>query len=77
MADMEDEKQMEELMLKEVTEGIDGTKIRAGIIKVAGEGASLSDWEKKVFRAAARVQKLPAVPLQRIPVAHSNNSIYL
>src|SRR6185503_5499473 len=42
MADMEDEKQMEELMLKEVTEGIGGTKIRAGIIKVAGEGGSLS-----------------------------------
>jgi phosphotriesterase-related protein len=57
LADIEDEKQMEELMLKEVTEGIEGTKLRAGIIKVAGEGGSLSDWEKKVFRAAARVQK--------------------
>jgi phosphotriesterase-related protein len=57
MAEMEDEKQMEELMLRELTEGIGGTKIKAGIIKVAGEGASLSDWEKKVFRAAARVQK--------------------
>jgi phosphotriesterase-related protein len=62
-ANMEDEKQMEELMLKEVTEGIDGTKIRAGIIKVAGEAASLSDWEKKVFRAAARVQKATGTPI--------------
>jgi len=63
MADIEDEKQMEELMLKELTEGIDGSKIRAGIIKVAGEGAALSDWEKKVFRAAARVQKATGCPI--------------
>ncbi|MEP7142667.1 MAG: hypothetical protein ABI707_07345 [Ferruginibacter sp.] len=63
LADMEDEKQMEELMLKDLTEGIEGTKIRAGIIKVAGEGASLSDWEKKVFRAAARVQKATGCPI--------------
>jgi phosphotriesterase-related protein len=58
---MEDEKQMEERMLKEVTEGIDGTKIRAGIIKVAGGGGT--DWEKKVFRAAARVNKATGVPI--------------
>jgi phosphotriesterase-related protein len=63
MADMEDERQMEERMLNEVTEGIDRTKVRAGIIKVAGERASLSDWEKKVFRAAARVQKTTGVPI--------------
>jgi phosphotriesterase-related protein len=63
LADIEDEKQMEERMLREVSEGIDGTKIRAGIIKVAGEGASLSEWEKKVFRAAARVQKVTGTPI--------------
>lgn len=63
MADMEDEKQMEDLMLKEVSEGIQGTKFRAGIIKVAGEGNPLSDWEKKVFRAAARVHKATHAPM--------------
>ena len=63
MADMEDEELMEKRMLKEVTEGIDGTKIRAGIIKVAEERAPLSDWEKKVFRAAARVQKATGIPI--------------
>jgi len=61
LADMEDEKQMEERMLKEVTEGIDGTKIRAGIIKVAGDGGT--DWQKKVFRAAARVNKATGAPI--------------
>ena len=61
LADMEDEKQMEERMLKEVTEGIESTKIKAGIIKVAGDMDH--DWEKKVFRAAARVNKATGVPI--------------
>ena len=61
MADMDDEKQMEERMLKELTDGIDDTKIRAGIIKVAGEGGT--DWEKKTFRAAALVNKAIGIPI--------------
>jgi len=63
MADMDDEKQMEERMRKEITAGIDGTKIRAGIIKVAQERSPFSDWEKKVFWAAAQVQKATGVPI--------------
>jgi len=63
LANIEDEKQMEERMHGEVAEGIDRTPIRAGIIKVATEGAPLTDWEKKVFRAAARVQKRTGVPI--------------
>jgi len=63
LADMDDEARMEEHLLKEVTEGIDGTKTRAGIIKIASEGTPLNDWEKKVFRAAARVQKSTGIPI--------------
>jgi phosphotriesterase-related protein len=63
LAEMDDEKQMEERMRKEVTEGIEETRIRAGIIKIASERSPLSDWEKKVFRAAARVQKATGVPI--------------
>ncbi len=70
MADIDDEKQMEERMLKEVTEGIEGTRLRAGIIKVAEEGGMLTDWEKKVFRAAARVNKAAGVPL----ATHTGNA---
>jgi len=69
-ADMEDENQMEALMLKELTEGIDGTKIRAGIIKIAQEGGTLSDWEKKVFRAAARASKATGTPM----ATHTGNA---
>jgi phosphotriesterase-related protein len=63
LADMDDEERMKEYMLKEVTEGIEDTRIRAGIIKIAQERTPLSDWEKKVFRAAARVQKATGVPI--------------
>jgi phosphotriesterase-related protein len=69
-ADMEDEKQMEALMLKEVAEGIDSTKIRAGVIKVAQEAGTLNDWEKKVFRAAAHVSKATGVPI----TTHTGNA---
>lgn len=66
-AEMEDEKSMEDLMHREAIEGIDGTSIRAGVIKIASEGAPLTEWEQKVFRAAARVQKATGVPI----VTHS------
>jgi phosphotriesterase-related protein len=54
---------MEERMFREVTEGIEGTKIRAGIIKVAADHVPIPEWNKKVFRAAARVQKATGVPI--------------
>lgn len=52
-----------ELMVKEINEGIDGTKLRAGIIKVAGDKSPLTEWEKMSFRAAARAQKATGVPV--------------
>ncbi len=76
-AEIEDEKKMEDLMLREVTEGIGGTKIRAGIIKVAAETSPLTDWEKKVFRAAARVQKATGVPIATHDVARAREQFDL
>lgn len=57
------ELQMEQRMLKEVTEGIGNTRIRAGIIKIAADSPRLNDFEMKVFRAAIRVQKATKVPI--------------
>jgi phosphotriesterase-related protein len=57
------EQQMEKHMSREVTEGVEGTKIRAGILKVSGEKSPLTDWEKAAFRAAARVQKATRTPI--------------
>ncbi|BBE16164.1 phosphotriesterase like protein [Aquipluma nitroreducens] len=70
MADMDDERQMEELLLKDVKVGIDGTKLKAGIIKVAEDGRTLTDWEKKAFRSAARVNKATGTPI----ATHTGNA---
>lgn len=50
-------KEIYELMLKEVTEGIEGTGIRAGVIKLATSMGVITDYEKMFFKAAAKVQK--------------------
>lgn len=57
------EEQYAERFLRELTEGIAGTGIRAALIKVAGEKAELTPWEQKVMRAAARVQRETGVPI--------------
>lgn len=44
-------------------EGFEHTGIKAGIIKVGASSSRLSEWEKKVFRAAARVQRELRVPI--------------
>jgi len=62
-ASIEDERAMEDLMHREIVQGIGGTSVHAGIIKVASEGAPLTDWEKKVFRAAGRVQRATGTPV--------------
>jgi phosphotriesterase-related protein len=53
-------------MVKDLTEGYDGFEgagVRAGIIKVASSGPVLTEWERKNFRAAARVQRQLNVPI--------------
>jgi len=60
------EDEMVERMVRHVTQGypgFEGTGVKAGILKVAANTSRLTDWEKKNFRAAARVQKLLRVPI--------------
>lgn len=57
------EEQYKDRLRKELTIGIDNTGIKAGIIKVAGDKTPLTDWERMVFRAAARVQQELRVPV--------------
>jgi phosphotriesterase-related protein len=54
---------MQERFLKELTEGIGDSRIRAGVIKVAGDKAQLTPWEIRVMQAAAYVQKETGVPI--------------
>ncbi|MGB6066530.1 MAG: hypothetical protein WBG50_17135 [Desulfomonilaceae bacterium] len=52
-----------ELFMKEVTVGIRGTGIRAGVIKVGTSKGCITDYEKLMLSTAARVQKETDVPI--------------
>lgn len=51
------EQEIYEMMLTEVTEGIEGTGIKAGVIKLASSNGQITPVEETFFKAAARVQK--------------------
>lgn len=52
-----------EQLLSEVNEGIQGTRIKAGIIKCATEAPKVSDNNKKLLLAAARLHKRTGLPI--------------
>lgn len=51
------------LYKREIEEGIEGTKIRAGIIKVANDVGGVTREGEVILRAAARAQKSTGVPI--------------
>lgn len=55
--------QLADLLVVEVTEGIDGSDVRAGIIGEIGISSAFSGQEEKALRAAARAQVRTGVPL--------------
>lgn len=52
-----------ETMVKEITQGIGNTGVKAGVIKVGTGHARISSYEEKLLRAAARAQKETGVPI--------------
>jgi len=55
-------KLMAELFIKEITEGISKTGIKAGALKVASD-ETMTDYEKNVFKGAVIAQKETGVPI--------------
>ncbi|MEZ4702810.1 MAG: phosphotriesterase-related protein [Rhodothermales bacterium] len=51
------------LYVREVTAGIDGTDVRAGVIKAATTLHAVSDCGEKMLRAAARAQAITGAPI--------------
>jgi phosphotriesterase-related protein len=49
--------------MREITEGIGKTKVKAGVIKVATGNGRISPYEEMVLRAAARAQKETGIPI--------------
>jgi 5-phospho-D-xylono-1,4-lactonase len=50
-------------MIREITEGIDATGVRAGVIKIGTSLNQITPAEDKVFRAAARAQRATGVAI--------------
>ncbi len=61
LGDVSDE--IYELFMKEITEGVRDTGIKPGVIKVGSSKGVITDYEKMMFQAAARVQKDTGVPI--------------
>jgi phosphotriesterase-related protein len=61
--DTRTEEQLVEEMVADVTEGCDGTSIRAGILGEIGCSAPMTANERKALRAAARAQRRTGAPL--------------
>jgi phosphotriesterase-related protein len=56
-------REMEELYAREITEGIGGTGVKAGVLKVATGHAAITPYEESALKAAARTQKVTGVPI--------------
>ena len=52
-----------ETFMKEITQGIGDTGVKAGVIKVATGHGEISPYEERILRAAARAQKETGVPI--------------
>ena len=63
MVDPDAEKKLGDLFIKELTEGVQGTGIKAGVIKIATALPPFTDYEKTVFRAAARASLATGAPI--------------
>lgn len=57
------EAEIYQMFLRETTEGIGKTGVKAGVIKLASSKNIITDYEKMFFRAAARVQKETGVTI--------------
>lgn len=61
--DRRSETELFEEMVTELTEGIGGTGVRAGIIKVGTSWDEVTDAEARIIRAAARAQQATGAPI--------------
>jgi phosphotriesterase-related protein len=55
--------EMTDLFVRELTEGVDETGIRAGVIKVATGPGQVTPYEETVLRAAARAHRATGAPI--------------
>ena len=52
-----------EWLIRDITDGIQGTDIKAGLIKCATNESGVTDFNKKLLQAAAKLQRATGVPI--------------
>ena len=62
--------EMAEFCIRELNEGVHGTDVRAGVIKLASSAAEFTEAEEKAFRAGARAQKASGAHITTHCTAH-------
>ncbi|ASO21751.1 phosphotriesterase-related protein [Actinoalloteichus hoggarensis] len=62
---------MTEMFIRDITEGIGDTGVRAAVIKAAHEDAELSPATEEILRAAAQAQRATGVPI----TTHTNSVV--
>lgn len=64
-----------DLFVRDIEDGIGGTSVRAGMIKVMSEGERLGETEQRVMRAAAEAQRRTGVPITTHSVPSLRNGL--
>jgi phosphotriesterase-related protein len=55
--------QLTQIFVREIREGIDGTGIKAGILKAASDSGGVTEWQERILRAVARAHLLTDIPI--------------
>lgn len=58
-----DDESIEEILLKEITSGIDSTNIKAGVVKIGTSFNEITKQEQKIIKICCKVQKRCGVPI--------------
>jgi phosphotriesterase-related protein len=64
-----------DLFVRDIEQGIDGTTVRAGMIKVTSEGEQLSEAEERVLTAAAVAHQQTGVTITTHSAPHLRNGL--
>ena len=62
-------------MVREVSEGVEGTGVRCGVIGEVGVSYPMTDFEKRSLQASAKAQQITGIlSLARVTLMRNNSS---
>jgi phosphotriesterase-related protein len=67
--------QLVEWLIRDITEGIQGTDIKAGLIKCATNASGVTDFNKKLLQVAAKLHRQTGVPISTHTDVHCRSGL--